>query len=164
MRPAVETLVEQYGQNLYAAAFNVCGDPQEAEDAVQETLLQYWLQTKPFESDQHLRAWLFRVAINKAKNLRNRRFRSKTVPLEEYMASLDFPSEEASDLLAAVMQLPGKYRIVVHLFYYEDYSIREIADILHLTPGNVKTRLSRGRMALRDTLKEGWNDEESGKI
>ncbi len=159
MRPPVETLVAQYGQRLYAAAFHICRDPQEAEDAVQETFLQYWAHPKDFENDQHLRAWLFRVAINKAKNLRDRLFRRATVPLEEYMASLDFPSQEASRLFEAVLGLPENYRIVVHLFYYEDYSAREIADILHLTPGAVKTRLSRGRMALRDALKEDWEDE-----
>ena len=58
------------------------------------------------------------------------------------------------------MGLPEKYRIVIHLFYYEDYSVNEIADILKLTQGNVKVRLSRGRMLLRNTLKEGWEDDE----
>ncbi len=159
MRLPIEALAEQYGQRLYAAAFHVCRDPQEAEDAVQETFLQYWTYQGEFESQQHLRAWLFRVAINKAKNLRDRFFRRHVIPLEDYMATLQFPSTEASDLFEAVMKLPAKYRIVVHLFYYEDYSVREIADILRLTPGAVKTRLSRGRMVLRDRLKEVWEDE-----
>ena len=62
------------------------------------------------------------------------------------------------------MALPEKYRLVIHLFYYEDYSVREIADILRITPDNVKTRLSRGRASLRSTLKEAWEDDESGEV
>ena len=62
------------------------------------------------------------------------------------------------------MKLPEKYRIVIHLFYYEDYAIREIAEILHLSESNVKIRLSRGRALLRQTLKEEWEDDESRKI
>ena len=76
------------------------------------------------------------------------------------METLAFQSEESSELFEAVMKLPEKYRIVVHLFYYEDYSVKEIADILKITPGNVKVRLSCGRMSLRNTLKEAWEDDE----
>ena len=67
-------------------------------------------------------------------------------------------------LFRSVMKLPEKYRIVIHLFYYEDYAIREIAEILHLSESNVKIRLSRGRALLRQTLKEEWEDDESRKI
>ncbi len=164
MRPTVEELAARYGQNLYAAAFHVCGDPQMAEDAVQETFLQYWTTAKAFESEQHLRAWLFRVVINKTKNLRAWLLRRPTVPLEDYMAGLSFPSEEASGLFEAVMGLPRSYRTVIHLFYYEDYSVNEIAAILRVSPGAVKTRLSRGRAELRNRLKEVWEDEESGNL
>ena len=58
------------------------------------------------------------------------------------------------------MKLSEKYRIVIHLFYYEDYSVREIADILKLSESNVKVRLSRGRAMLKDSLKEEWEDDE----
>jgi RNA polymerase sigma-70 factor (ECF subfamily) len=80
--------------------------------------------------------------------------------LEDYIETLTFESEESSEIFEAVMKLPEKYRIVIHLFYYEDYSVNEIADILKITPGNVKVRLSRGRMSLRNTLKEVWEDDE----
>ena len=77
------------------------------------------------------------------------------------METLVFDSEESSVLFEAVMALPETYRIVIHLFYYEDYTVNEIADILRITPGNVKTRLSRGRASLRSALKEAWEDDES---
>ena len=164
MKPPVEGLVERYRNNLYIAAFNACRNAQDAEDVVQETFLQYLSQNKIFESEQHIRAWLFRVAINKAKNLNHSFFRRRTLPLEDYMETLTFQSEESSALFEAVMKLPVKYRIVIHLFYYEDDSVQEIADILKLSQSNVKARLSRGRRMLRDTLKEAWEDDESGKV
>lgn len=76
------------------------------------------------------------------------------------MQTLTFESEESSELFEAVMDLPEKYRIVIHLFYYEDYSVNEIASILKLTQSNVKVRLSRGRLLLRNKLKEDWEYDE----
>lgn len=160
MKPSVEILIEQYRNNLYAAAFSICKNPQDAEDVVQDTFIQYWTQKKDFESEQHIRAWLIRVAINKAKNKSGSYFRKNTLPLEDYIETLTFQSEESLGLFEAVLALPEKYRIVIHLFYYEDYSVKEIADILKVTPGNVKVRLSRGRTLLRTTLKEVWEDDE----
>ena len=160
MKPPLKMLIEKYRNNLYTAAFNVCKNAQDAEDVVQYTFLHYCSHKKEFETEQHIRAWLLRVAINKAKNKNNTFFRRNALPLEDYMETLAFQSEESSELFEAVMKLPEKYRIVVHLFYYEDYSVKEIADILKITPGNVKVRLSCGRMSLRNTLKEAWEDDE----
>lgn len=82
------------------------------------------------------------------------------MPLEAYMETLSFEAPEDTALFEAVMRLPEKYRIVIHLFYYEEYSIHEIASILRLTESNVKARLPRGHRMLKETLKEGWNDDE----
>ena len=68
MREPVQKLVERYQQNLYAAAFNVCKNQMDAEDIVQEAFLQYYTSKKEFDDEQHIRAWLIRVVINKAKN------------------------------------------------------------------------------------------------
>ena len=83
MKPAVETLIETYRNNLYVAAFQVCRNAQDAEDVVQDTFIQYWTQNKEFESQEHIRAWLLRVAINKAKNKARSFFRRNAVPLED---------------------------------------------------------------------------------
>lgn len=160
MKPCAEILVEKYQGNLYATAFNLCKNTQDAEDVVQDTFIQYLSQHKDFESEEHVRAWLFRVAINKAKNKNHTFFKRNALPLEDYTETLTFEQEEDSALFETVMQLPEKYRIVIHLFYYEDYSVKEIADILQVTQSNVKVRLSRGRMTLRNTLKEAWDDDE----
>ena len=76
------------------------------------------------------------------------------------METLTFETPESETLFDTVMKLPEKYRIILHLFYYEDYTTQKISDILHLSVSNVKTRLSRGRALLKETLKEEWNDDE----
>ena len=160
MRLPVEMLVERYHQNLFAVAFNVCKNREDAEEVVQDAFIQYHLKRLDFQSEEHIRAWLIRVTINKAKNAARTFWRRHRTSLEETMAALTFDDQESERLFEAVMDLPQKYRIVVHLFYYEDYSVHEMAELLSLSESNVKTRLSRARAMLRDTLKEVWSDDE----
>ena len=159
MRLETEILMEKYKDHLFAVAFNICKNAADADDVVQDTFLQYHITDKQFENEQHIRAWLIRVTINKAKNINMSFWRRAGIPLEDYMETLTFETPEAEDLFEEVMKLPEKYRIVIHLFYYEDYSIREIAQIINATESNVKVRLTRGRRLLRNVLKEEWNDE-----
>ena len=159
MRMETQALAETYRDRLFAAAFQVCGNAADAEDAAQEALLRYHISEKQFESEQHIRAWLLRVAINCAKNVSRSFFRRNTVPLEDYMDSLEFDSGESREIFQEVMNLPETYRLVIHLYYYEDYSVAEIGRILGLTESNVKVRLSRGRQLLKKSLQEEWDDE-----
>lgn len=159
MRLETEILMEKYKDHLFAVAFNICKNAADADDVVQDTFLQYHITDKQFENEQHIRAWLIRVAINKAKNINMSFWQLSKIPLEDYMETLTFETPEAENLFEEVMKLPEKYRIVIHLFYYEDYSIREIAQIINATESNVKVRLTRGRRLLKQVLKEEWNDE-----
>ena len=159
MRLSIQELVDEYKDNIYAVAFNVCKNAQDAEDVVQDTFISYYTEKKEFENRQHIRAWLIRVAINKAKNVNRTFWRRNVLSLKDYIGTLEFDTSESEELFTAVMKLPGKYRIVIHLFYYEDYSVNEIADILNISVSNVKVRLSRGRSMLRECLKEEWEDE-----
>ena len=160
MRLPIQELFEKYQNNLYAVAFNVCRNAEDAEDVVQDTFIQYYSIRKQFDNEQHIRAWLIRVAINKAKNINRSFWRKNKRPLEDYMESLTFETPESEELFETVMALPEKFRIVIHLFYYEDYAIREIADILKISESNVKVRLSRGRSLLKEKLQEEWEDDE----
>lgn len=160
MRSDTQVLFEAYRQNVYAAAFSVCKNAADAEDILQETFLQYHQTNKQFDSEQHIKAWLLRVSLNRAKDVYRKRKRRNETPLEDYMETLAFPSPESSRLFEAVLALPETYRSVIHLFYYEDYTVAEIAQLLHLTQSNVKVRLIRGRGLLKETLKEDWNDDE----
>lgn len=160
MKQSVQELAALYRNSLFTVAFNVCRNAQDAEDIVQDTFLQYYTSNKEFDNEQHIRAWLIRVAVNKAKNAARTFWRRNKLSLEDYMETLVFETPESENLFETVMKLPQKYRIVIHLFYYEDYSVREIAEILKLGESNVKIRLSRGRALLRETLEEEWNDDK----
>ena len=159
MRLETQALAEQYRDRLFAAAFQVCGNAADAEDAAQEALLRYHLSDKEFENQEHIRAWLLRVAVNWAKNISRSFWRRNTLPLEEYMETLEFDCQESREIFREVMALPEKYRLVIHLYYYEDYSVQEIGRILGIRVSNVKVRLSRGRQMLKATLQEVWDDE-----
>jgi RNA polymerase sigma-70 factor (ECF subfamily) len=160
MKLPVQDIMGKYKNNIYATAFSICADAGDAEDVVQETFIQYYMTHKNFESEQHIKAWLLRVAINKSKNICSSFWRRNRMPLEEYVETLTFETEQSKELFEEVMKLPDKYRVVMHLFYYEDYSVKEIADILKVTESNVKVRLSRARSILKEKLKEGWEDEQ----
>lgn len=154
MRLKTEDAMEKYRDNVFAAAFSILKNPDDADDIVQETFLAYHRETKDFESEEHIRAWLLRVAINKAKNESRKLFRRARVPLEEYMETLIFETPAAENLFEEVMKLPSKYRIVLHLFYYEDYPVKDISAMLGLSESNVKVRLNRGRKLLKGLLEE----------
>ncbi|MBQ6093238.1 MAG: RNA polymerase sigma factor, partial [Clostridia bacterium] len=94
MRIKTEALYETYKQNVYAAAFSVCRNSADAEDVLQDTFLRYHSANKQFQNEQHIRAWLLRVAINLATDLVRRRRRRGEEPLDDYLETLAFPSQE----------------------------------------------------------------------
>ncbi len=160
MRQSLHELAAMYQDNLFAVAFNICQNTQDAEDVIQDTFVQYYTTKKEFDNEEHIRAWLIRVAVNKAKNVTRTFWRRNKVSIEDFTEMLAFETPESETLFETVMQLPKKYRIVIHLYYYEDYSVGEIAKILKLSESNVKTRLMRGRAKLREVLKEEWDDDK----
>lgn len=159
MKPSTEEVFKTYGDRLFSIAFTVCQNREDAEDVLQDTFLRYDRAKKEFESGEHVKAWLIRVAVNRAKDVRACFWRRSRADWEEGMAALPFEEEADSRLFQAVMRLDEKYRIVIHMFYYEDYDIREIAGILGCPGGTVKSRLSRARALLKTTLGEEWNND-----
>lgn len=160
MRESVEWLVNKYQTNLFVTAFNICKNAEDAKDVVQDTFIAYHTSNQQFIDEQHIRAWLFRVAINKSKDAIKSFWHRNRMPLEDYLETLPFESKEDSDLFEAVLNIPYKYRIVIHLYYYEEYTIREISQLLHISESNARTRLSRGRKLLKDVLVEEWEYDE----
>lgn len=160
MKLSVDKTYEKYADRVFAAAFNICRNRADADDVVQDTFIKYYSQQQDFEDEAHIRAWLLRVAINRAKDITSSFWRKNRVTWEEYMDELEFEEPADSRLFEAVMRLPDKYRIVIHLFYYEDYSVSEIAGVLHCREGTVKSQLNRGRKLLKNMLMEEWNDDE----
>ena len=145
------TLARQYAPAVYRLAYARTGSRADAEDVMQEVFLRL-IQAKPaFSGQAHAKAWLLRVASNCANDLFRLPWRKREEPLEEEMALSESPEE--GSVTEAVLSLPARYRIPVHLFYYEGYSVAEIARIVGKSEGTVKSRLFRARQLLRDKLK-----------
>lgn len=160
MKLPVEQAFRTYADRVFAAAFSVCRNRADADDVTQDVFVKYQTVGQDYADEDHLRAWLLRVAINRARDLKTAFRYRNTVPWEEYMEGLEFPEPADGDVFRAVMELPEKYRVPVHLFYYEDYPVKEIAALLGRGEGTVKSQLSRGRKLLKSKLAEEWNDDE----
>ena len=105
---------------------------------------------KAFESEEHIKAWLIRVTINCSKSSFTNSWEKKTVALTE---DIPFEMPEEEEVYKVVGQLPKKYRAVIHLFYYEDLSVKEIARYLNSKESTIKSQLHRGRELLKNMLK-----------
>ena len=148
------TIANQYKDTIYRVAFNYFKNRYDAEDVVQDVLLKLYTHKKDFESDDYTRHWLIRVTINRCKNILRAPWKKKLVSMLEISDNAVFDSPTENELLTDVMKLPEKYRIILYLFYYEDYSVKEIATLLKISESAVTTRLTRGRTQLKLALKE----------
>jgi RNA polymerase sigma-70 factor (ECF subfamily) len=139
----------RYSKSLVRLAFTYVRCEQDAEDVVQEVFLT-WLRAAPtLSGEEHEKAFLIRATINRCKNLlKSRWFRGRR-PLTDGLCCL---MKEESELLTAVMDLDEKYRLPIHLYYYEGYQIREIAEMLGERPATIGTRLARGREILKTRI------------
>ena len=155
----LEQLYKKYRDNIFAIGLNYFGNPSDADDIVQETFYKLSKSRTDFDSEEHIRNWLIRVAVNECKRISLSFWWRKRRPLEEYMETISFETAEEGELFSEVMMLKPKYRQIIHLFYYEGYSTAEIADILHVSQSTVTTRLARARHQLKEHLQEVWHDE-----
>ena len=143
-----EALVSQNENRLYRAALSLLGDPQEAEDAVQDAFVRY-LERAP-EELENPGAWLMRVLVNNCKSRLRLAWR-RVGPLPD---ALPAPAMEEREVLEELFALPPADRAVLHLYYYEGYTTDEVARITGQRPGTVRNRLSRAREKLRRLLTE----------
>jgi len=152
----INSVLGKYADLVYRLALSQTKNKHYAEDIFQEVFLRLMDKKPHFESEEHQRAWLIRVTINCSKKLFSSSWHKRTVPLKE---TLSFETKEKSDIYFAVMDLPLKYRTVVYLFYYEDYPISQISQIMSLKESTVKSQLMRARAMLKTKLKGGLDDE-----
>lgn len=151
--------VTAYQDTVYRVALHALGDPQDADDAVQEVFLRLFRREEAFDGEEHLRRWLLRVAVNVCHDMRKSAWWRRRAPLNEAAELPVFDRPEEGALYETVMALPEKYRVVLDLFYYEELSTGEIAEMLGLTRTAVTTRLSRARALLKERLGEVWPDD-----
>jgi RNA polymerase sigma-70 factor (ECF subfamily) len=163
----IEEAVRRYSNMLYRLAFAKTANRHDAQDIMQEVflkLMRYEQSGKTFNEEEHRKAWLIRVAVNLALN--TRRSNAKAAGELDESSLTDSESEDEisrmetkSVVLSAVQSLDEKYRVIVHLFYYEDLPITKIAKITGLPVNTVKSQLLRARNKLKELLKEVDFDE-----
>lgn len=152
-----ERLLDTYGNAVLRMAYSYLHNMSDAEDILQETLIQY-LKTQPeLNGPEHEKAWLLRVAANLSKNRLDYNRLRDSDELEETLVSQE--REDLSFLWEAVKQLPDANREVIHLFYYEGYPTAQIAKILNRRESTVRSDLRRGRERLKKILKEEYDFE-----
>ena len=163
-RPVTDEAFEQaartYGDTLYRVALHALGSRPDAEDVVQTTLLRLYEHSGSFDSGEHLKHWLLRVAVNESRKLLRTFWRRRVVALDE---EWDAPAPDdggGRELLRAVMALEGKYRVAVYLYYYEGCSVKETAALMGAKESTVQTWLQRAREKLRAALEDGKEETE----
>lgn len=158
------SVVERYEPMVYGIAATHTQCRGDADDVHQEVFLTYHRRQPEFNDEQHRRAWLITTALTCARRVRLSSWRTRVVPFDPgdvAAAAEEFTlvSDEQNVLFRALRSLSETYRSVLYLFYFEDLSVAQIAELLDVGPGNVKVRLSRGRALMREKLLGGLFDE-----
>lgn len=156
VRPAdgIEKTIKTYGNMLFRICLVMLKNPMDAEDAVQETMLKYIQKTPEFESGDHEKAWLIKVASNKCRDILKSRWRN--VPLDFEIIREYSCSDEDSRIMEALMSLPEKFRIVMTLYYVEEYRVDDISQIIGKTSSCIKMRLQKGRKLLEERYRREY--------
>ena len=154
MRGEEETnqAIERYGDTVRRLCMIHLKNEADTQDIFQTVFLKYLLHDRPFESREHEKAWFIRVTLNACKDLLKSFFRSRTVPLEELTNKAADLTDEAREVLNAVLALPQKERDVVYLHYYEGYTAPEISRLLGKNVNTIYTNLARARERLKEPL------------
>lgn len=150
---SLEEAVKTYSDKLYRICIIMLCNEQDAKDAVQETFCRL-LEKKPdFKEQEHVKAWLYKVAVNYCRDMLRFRLRHPQVSIDELADSLT-AGQEQHDTLLELMELPAGQRTVIYLYYVEGYQVKEIAGMLGISAQAVKKRIQRGREQLRVVWKE----------
>ncbi|MCI8598810.1 MAG: sigma-70 family RNA polymerase sigma factor [Lachnospiraceae bacterium] len=153
-RKQIEALILKYEKTVYKLAYSYMKNKQDTDDIYQEVFLRFFRKKPEFESEEHEKAWFIRTTINCCKSYYLSGWVKRTMALDEEVHGKEdsYEMEERSELFYAVMELPVKYRTVIHLFYYEGYTVKEIAELTGEKVTTITTRLSRAREQLRQVL------------
>ena len=152
----IQNVIEEYSDMLLRVSYTYLKNLSDAEDITQEVFVKLLEKQQTFESNEHEKAWLIRVAINLSKDkLKSSWFKKTTVLNQDFIGI----TKEDNEIIETVLTLPLKYRSIILLFYYEDYSISQISKIVNLKESTVGSQLSRARKLLKTKLKEDFEHE-----
>lgn len=150
----LDTIIDEYSTLLYRVAMVRMQNKEDAQDIVQDTflrLLQQLQKGKKFESKEHLKAWLLTVITNRGKSILSLAWNNRTQGLDSAM-EVAAPQKDRDYAYEYVMRLPEKYRIAIDLFYYEELTTEQIAQIMKTKPATVRSYLHRGRQKLKEMM------------
>lgn len=153
----IEDMIVRYGDGILRLCLMYLGDRQLAEDAFQETFVKAWKQHNTFRGESSEKTWLSRIAANTCRDmLRSGWFRmmKRSEPIERLFALCAPGQEDHSDVRDAVLALPGRYREVIVLYYDQEMTLKEIAELTGMPVNSVSTRLRRARALLKKALGE----------
>lgn len=154
----INEVIEMYGDTVYRLAISYTCSKEDSEDIFQEVFMRIILKKSLFNDEEHRKAWIIRVTINCCKKLWNSSWKKKNDSFYENMNQnkiIEMPEE--SELYEAIQKLQINYKVVIHLFYYEDLSTKEIAKILNTLESTVRSRLLRARKQLKILLESSLN-------
>ena len=147
-------LVGKYRANVYRLALCYTKNKADAEDVTQDTFLKLYEKQPDFTFDEEVKAWLLRIAANRCKDLLKSHWYNFSEPLDDEMQAPGSDIDEGSELLTALSKLAAKTRTVLYMYYYEEYSVKEIAELIGDTETAVTSQLWRGRKRLKELLKK----------
>ena len=151
--------VNRNSNRLYLIALSYLQNHYDAEDVMQEALVKLWKTNKAFNDNEHIDKWLTITCIHKCRDHFRLSFVKSNVSLDEAKELYTFDSTKSLDVFNAISTLPPKERLVLHLFYYEDMSVKDISEITGIKSSAIKTRLHRARTHLKSILGDDWINE-----
>ncbi len=155
-RDVIETIIKRNSDTVYRIAYVRCGNTQDAEDIMQEVFLRFIKYEPYFENNEHEKAWFIRTTINRTNSLFASPWKRRFVALNDDIIHYDDYND--GSVLDAVMKLPKDISTAIHLFYYEDMSVKEISNAMKKSESAVKSLLFRGRKLLKISL-EDYNEK-----
>lgn len=148
---AFDRLMRPQLQGLYRIAISMLENEEDAADAIQETVLKCWQKIGQLKREEYFRTWLTRILINQCKDIL--RGRKKYILVEDIPETGYEDQYFTNEWKTLLSSLDEKYRIVMELYYVDEFSTKEIAFMLHITESNVRSRMSRGRKQLEQYYK-----------
>lgn len=156
IKEQLEVYFKKYYSLVYRVAFTHVKANSDAEDVAQEVFIRLMRYTPKFENEEHEKAWMLRTTINLCHDLSKSKWHGIVLGIERIPEAekqyLTVPFVEEDDILWAILELRERYRNPLYLFYYEDYSIKEISQVENIPENTVKTYLKRGREELKRLL------------